>query len=136
LAICFSSLGIPYHSWRISHAKHHASTNHLTQDQVYVPETRSQAGLKPFDPAREDRLGSRVSEDVKKEMWEALGDSPIVNALKVTVKYLVRDVDESRRIRGTDGSFLFISYLDSRCISCLTLLVKRDIPKIQIVRGK
>ena len=71
------SLGVPYHSWRITHAKHHASTAHMTQDQVFVPKTRSQLGLKPFDPAREDKLGASVTEEVKKEMWDALGDSPI-----------------------------------------------------------
>src|SRR5882762_10285733 len=41
-------LGIPYHSWRISHAKHHASTAHMTQDQVYVPWTRSELKLPPL----------------------------------------------------------------------------------------
>jgi omega-6 fatty acid desaturase (delta-12 desaturase) len=49
----------------------------MTQDQVFVPPTRSDRGLPPLDPTREDRLGSRVTEEVKKEMREALGDSPI-----------------------------------------------------------
>lgn len=75
--ILHSGLGVPYHSWRITHAKHHASTGHMTQDQVFVPPTRSDLGLPPLDLSREDRLGSRVTEDVKKELWEALGDSPI-----------------------------------------------------------
>ncbi|KAJ7780570.1 oleoyl phosphatidylcholine desaturase [Mycena maculata] len=75
--ILHSALGVPYHSWRITHAKHHASTGHMTQDQVFVPPTRSQRGLKPFDPKREDLLGSSVSEEVKKEFYEALGDSPL-----------------------------------------------------------
>jgi len=75
--ILHSALGVPYHSWRISHAKHHASTGHMTQDQVFVPSTRSQAGLKPFDPKREDLHGASVTEEVKKELWDALGDSPI-----------------------------------------------------------
>ncbi|KAF7314197.1 Oleoyl phosphatidylcholine desaturase [Mycena kentingensis (nom. inval.)] len=75
--VLHSALGVPYHSWRITHAKHHASTGHMTQDQVFVPSTRSQVGLKPLDPKREDALGANVSEEVKKELWEALGDSPI-----------------------------------------------------------
>ncbi|KAJ7621859.1 delta-12 fatty acid desaturase protein [Mycena polygramma] len=75
--ILHSALGVPYHSWRITHAKHHASTGHMTQDQVWVPSTRSEAGLPPLDPKREDRLGARASDEVKKEMWDALGDSPI-----------------------------------------------------------
>lgn len=75
--ILHSALGVPYHSWRITHGKHHAATGHMTQDQVFVPPTRSDIGLKPLDPSREDRLGARVSEEVKKELWDALGDSPI-----------------------------------------------------------
>ncbi|KAG7088467.1 hypothetical protein E1B28_012456 [Marasmius oreades] len=75
--ILHSALGVPYHSWRITHAKHHASTGHMTQDQVFVPRTRSQLGLRPLDTTKEDRLGARVSEEVKKELWDALGDSPI-----------------------------------------------------------
>ena len=71
------SLGVPYHSWRISHAKHHAATGHLTQDQVFVPATRSQLGLPKFNPAGEDVHGVNVSEAVQKELWDALGDSPI-----------------------------------------------------------
>lgn len=83
------SVGVPYHSWRVTHAKHHASTGHMTQDQVFVPSTRSEVGLPPFDPTREDLLGSRVTEEVKKELYEALGDSPIGAVLR-PASYLVR----------------------------------------------
>jgi hypothetical protein len=82
------SLGVPYHSWRITHAKHHASTGHMTQDQVFVPRTRSELGLPPLNPAKEDLFGSRVSAEVKKELWEALGDSPI-GAVLTPGSYLV-----------------------------------------------
>jgi len=75
--VLHSALGVPYHSWRITHAKHHASTAHMTQDQVFVPKTRSQLGLPPLDPVREDSYGASVTEEVKRELWEALGDSPI-----------------------------------------------------------
>ncbi|KAF9554713.1 fatty acid desaturase [Agrocybe pediades] len=86
--VLHSAVGVPYHSWRVSHAKHHASTGHMTQDQVFVPSTRSEVGLPPFDPAREDLLGSRVTEEVKKELWEALGDSPI-GAILSPASYLI-----------------------------------------------
>jgi len=86
--ILHSALGVPYHSWRITHAKHHASTGHMTQDQVFVPPTRSDLGLPAFDPTREDLLGSRVSAEVKKELWEALGDSPI-GAVLGSASYLI-----------------------------------------------
>ncbi|EIW81347.1 oleoyl phosphatidylcholine desaturase [Coniophora puteana RWD-64-598 SS2] len=79
--VLHSALGVPYHSWRVTHAKHHASTAHMTQDQVYVPKSRSQLGLPPFDPTKEDIHGANVSEEVKQELWEAIGDSPIGAAL-------------------------------------------------------
>lgn len=63
-----------------SHARHHASTGHMTKDEVYVPRTRSELGLPPLDTAREDLYGENVSEEVMNELWEALNDSPIVSA--------------------------------------------------------
>lgn len=47
-----SALLVPYHSWRISHAKHHRSTNDMDKDEVFVPYSRSEMGedeIKPFD---------------------------------------------------------------------------------------
>jgi len=52
-------------------------TGHMTNDQVFVPHTRSERGLSPLDPSKEDPLGSHVTGEVMKELWEALGDSPI-----------------------------------------------------------
>ncbi|KDQ25831.1 delta 12-fatty acid desaturas-like protein [Pleurotus ostreatus PC15] len=86
--VLHSAWGVPYHSWRITHAKHHASTAHMTQDQVFVPRTRSQRGLPPLNAAGEDLLGSRVSMEVQKELWDALGDSPI-GALFGAASYLL-----------------------------------------------
>ncbi|KAI5988995.1 fatty acid desaturase-domain-containing protein [Pisolithus albus] len=86
--VLHSALGVPYHSWRISHAKHHASTGHMTQDQVFVPKTRSQLGLPTFDPTKEDITGSSVSDEVKRELWGALGDSPL-GALLGSASYLL-----------------------------------------------
>ncbi|KLO14847.1 delta-12 fatty acid desaturase [Schizopora paradoxa] len=81
--ILHSALGVPYHSWRITHARHHASTSHMTADQVWVPKTRSQLGLPPLDPAKEDLDGSSVADEIKAEFMEALGDSPIGASLNV-----------------------------------------------------
>ncbi|KAI0087792.1 oleoyl phosphatidylcholine desaturase [Irpex rosettiformis] len=75
--ILHSALGVPYHSWRVTHAKHHASTAHMTQDQVFVPKTRSQLGLPAFKPEEENLEGSSVSDAVANELWEAIGDSPL-----------------------------------------------------------
>jgi omega-6 fatty acid desaturase (delta-12 desaturase) len=77
----FFRLGVPYHSWRITHAKHHASTGHMLQDQVFVPKTRSQLGLPAFNPAGEELSGSQVKQEVARELQEALQDSPIYAAV-------------------------------------------------------
>ncbi|GAA5843375.1 hypothetical protein JCM5353_008791 [Sporobolomyces roseus] len=37
---------VPYHSWRISHAKHHAATGHMTRDEVFVPRTLAERKVK------------------------------------------------------------------------------------------
>ena len=39
-----SLLLVPYHSWRISHGKHHRSTNDMERDEVFIPATRSEMG--------------------------------------------------------------------------------------------
>jgi len=64
----------------------------MTHDQVFVPKTRSQLGLPAFDPTKEDILGSSVAEEVKKELLEALGDSPIGATLGAAT-YLVRRLE-------------------------------------------
>ncbi|KAI5478737.1 delta-12 fatty acid desaturase [Pseudohyphozyma bogoriensis] len=43
--VLHSSLFVPYHSWRISHARHHAATGHMTRDEVFVPKSRSYVKL-------------------------------------------------------------------------------------------
>nr|BAF45335.1 fatty acid desaturase [Coprinopsis cinerea] len=86
--VLHSAVGVPYYSWRITHAKHHASTGHMTQDQVFVPHTRSELGLPPLNQEGENLLGSRVSEVIKRELWDALGDSPI-GAIIGSAKYLL-----------------------------------------------
>eukprot|EP01034_Spumella_vulgaris_P023635 gene23635-29875_t len=38
--ICHSLLFVPYHSWRITHGKHHANTGSCEHDEVFNPSTR------------------------------------------------------------------------------------------------
>jgi omega-6 fatty acid desaturase (delta-12 desaturase) len=71
----------------------------MTQDQVFVPKTRSQLGLPAFDPTKEDILGSSVSDEVMKELREALGDSPI-GATIGAATYLVRRIKRDLHDRG------------------------------------
>ncbi|KAI9262137.1 fatty acid desaturase-domain-containing protein [Phascolomyces articulosus] len=40
---------IPYHSWRISHSRHHKYTGLMSKDETFVPFTRSERGLPPKD---------------------------------------------------------------------------------------
>lgn len=40
--ILHSALLVPYHSWRISHGKHHKATGNLKRDMVFVPKTREE----------------------------------------------------------------------------------------------
>jgi omega-6 fatty acid desaturase (delta-12 desaturase) len=110
--VLHSALGVPYHSWRITHAKHHASTAHMTQDQVFVPKTRSQLGLPHFNPAKENILGSSVSDEVKKELREAIGDSPIGAALGSATyllggwpSYLIRNASGQKRYPAGSNHF-------------------------------
>jgi omega-6 fatty acid desaturase (delta-12 desaturase) len=39
--ICHSALLVPYHSWRITHGKHHNNTGSCENDEVFAPTTRS-----------------------------------------------------------------------------------------------
>ncbi|KAM0749738.1 delta-12-fatty acid desaturase [Meredithblackwellia eburnea MCA 4105] len=80
--IFHSALLVPYHNWRISHAKHHAGTGHLTRDEVFVPRTLEQRG------------GSRkgTGRKVKKngiELDELLEDSPIYSLFMLTAQQLL-----------------------------------------------
>jgi hypothetical protein len=51
--------------------------------------TRSEHHLPPRDVKGEDQYGASIGEEVRRELWEAMGDSPIGAALR-SVGYLVR----------------------------------------------
>jgi len=42
--ICHSLLLVPYHSWRITHGKHHANTGSCENDEVFAPSTLADWG--------------------------------------------------------------------------------------------
>lgn len=42
--ICHSLLLVPYHSWRITHGKHHNNTGSCENDEVFCPSTREDWG--------------------------------------------------------------------------------------------
>jgi len=110
--VLHSGLGVPYHSWRITHAKHHASTAHMTQDQVFVPRTRSQRGLAPLNSDGESLTGSSIRNEVMKELHDALGDSPIGAVLGAASyllvgwpMYLIRNASGQKRYPVTSNHF-------------------------------
>jgi hypothetical protein len=67
----------------------------MTQDQVYVPRTRSQLGLPLLKPEGESHLGASISKEIMNELHEAIGDSPI-GAVFGSGSYLVRHCELKR----------------------------------------
>lgn len=100
--VLHSALLVPYHSWRISHARHHAATGHLTRDEVFVPRTRQQRGKLPLQPAPKANDDSTDEDAVEKEVapvnvdetwgeWlaETLEDAPAYNLFYILVQQLL-----------------------------------------------
>ncbi|WVQ96718.1 hypothetical protein IAU59_003825 [Kwoniella sp. CBS 9459] len=86
--ILHSALLVPYHSWRISHARHHAATGHLTRDEVFVPKTRKERGVPPMKEEGEI-TGLDVSEERQSELAEMLEDAPIVVLWNLFLRQLI-----------------------------------------------
>jgi len=74
--VLHSILLVPYHSWRISHARHHAATGHMTRDEVFVPRSRSERGY-PEIKEEGELDGMNVSEQRQEELREAISDAPL-----------------------------------------------------------
>ena len=53
--VLHSALMVPYHSWRITHAAHHANTCSIEHDEAFSPDLRSR-----WDPLIPDETGSLV----------------------------------------------------------------------------
>jgi len=80
--VLHSALLVPYHSWRISHAKHHAATGHMTRDQVFVPKSASQIGVKTPEGGFDDQTLAERIDDI-------LEDSPLYVLVNVLAQQLV-----------------------------------------------
>ncbi|SCV72313.1 BQ2448_3850 [Microbotryum intermedium] len=74
---------VPYHSWRISHAKHHAATGHMTRDEVFVPATKSEKVKKPSGTGRKVFV-----ENLGAELDELLEDAPAYRLFYLLVQQL------------------------------------------------
>lgn len=97
----------------------------MTQDQVFVPKTRSQLGLPPLDPEQEDLRGSSVTEEIKQELLEALGDSPMGATIGI-LTYLVRPY---LTLVGLSAHKHCCSWEASRPMFSPTRQVRRDTPR-------
>lgn len=89
--ILHTILLVPYYSWQITHAKHHHHTNHMTKDQVFVPETRSGMGLeKPAEGVpvmtEQEAMLKALEDD---EPTEELKTIPIVHLSRILIMWTV-----------------------------------------------
>ncbi|ORY81298.1 delta-12-fatty acid desaturase [Leucosporidium creatinivorum] len=80
--ILHSFVLVPYHSWRISHGKHHAATGHMTRDEVFVPATRSEKC------ANEGKGTGRKVMIGGMELEELFDDSPLYRLYGLFVQQL------------------------------------------------
>ncbi|KIM22795.1 hypothetical protein M408DRAFT_28437 [Serendipita vermifera MAFF 305830] len=94
---CTNGLGVPYHSWGISHVYHHASTEHMS------PKARSELNLPSFDPTTDDPLGLNAPNEVMGGILECIDDSKISAAsygvlqlLFGRLMYLIRNATGQR----------------------------------------
>ncbi|GAA6003524.1 hypothetical protein JCM10207_000374 [Rhodosporidiobolus poonsookiae] len=74
---------VPYHPWRVSHAKHHAGIGHVSQDEVWVPRTASELGI--------TKMGTGKKREVEKGIVldELLEDAPLYRLYWIVVQQLV-----------------------------------------------
>ena len=95
--VLHSLLLVPYHSWRISHARHHASTGHMTRDEVFVPKTRSQV-VKPVGQRKTVKKSKSAAKGVLVEMEELLEDAPIYRLAHLLFQQVSRSL-QKRNLR-------------------------------------
>ncbi|GAA5986524.1 hypothetical protein JCM5350_001358 [Sporobolomyces pararoseus] len=80
-----SFLLVPYHSWRISHARHHAATGHMDRDEVFVPRTLEERGgeLKSKENKKKVQLEKGI------ELDELLEDAPLYRLVTLVGQQLL-----------------------------------------------
>ncbi|GAA5942405.1 uncharacterized protein JCM15063_006235 [Sporobolomyces koalae] len=83
--VLHSFLLVPYHSWRISHARHHAATGHMDRDQVFVPRLLSQR--RPDEQKQNDEKRTHFRDGV--ELEELLEDAPLYKLVTLVGQQLL-----------------------------------------------
>lgn len=86
--VLHSALLVPYHSWRISHGRHHAATSHMERDEVFVPRIREQYGRLPLIPPGQSHHVKK-STDFGPWLAELLEDMPLYNLLEIVIQQLL-----------------------------------------------
>lgn len=72
-----SLLMVPYHSWRITHHRHHNYVAHMEKDTAFAPDRA------------EEKLSSKTTEGGPLEtLWESMEDTPIVALVKLLIHQL------------------------------------------------
>jgi len=95
--VLHSALLVPFHSWRITHAQHHAATGHMTRDQVFVPRTRSNLNLPSIkelagtENAIDDGVlyGTNVPPSMQDRLHELLEDAPLATLIGVVLQQIL-----------------------------------------------
>lgn len=72
--VCHSALLVPYHSWRITHGRHHNNTGSCEHDEVFCPAVRSESGKSP-----------KAEEDIAEVVHEA----PLVQVFWILIMLTV-----------------------------------------------
>lgn len=75
--VLHSALGVPYYSWKYTHARHHRYANHMEKDTVFVP---YQEG--------EETLSSKISKYIGKAE-DISEDAPLYNLLALILHQLL-----------------------------------------------
>lgn len=90
--ILHTFLLVPYHSWRISHSKHHSGAGHMKRDQVFVPKTRSETKALKLDFEDVDEkiiAGADVPKEEQLRLSEVLEDAPLTILVNLFIQQIV-----------------------------------------------
>ncbi|CAJ2507084.1 Uu.00g082700.m01.CDS01 [Anthostomella pinea] len=107
--ILHSSLGVPYFSWKFSHARHHRFTGHMEKDMAFVPNTQPSWFI--------EKLGSTLGSIIDPEILE---DAPFVNLVRLMgqqlagwqVYMLINATAGGESLQNKDAKWWRLSHFD------------------------
>ena len=90
-------LKVPLSSFAFQHARHHAATGSMERDEVFVPKTRSQLGMKPESQVLADKAAAKEQSTFEK-IDDVLEDAPLWSLINIIIQqtfgwpaYLIRN---------------------------------------------